>query len=156
MHEIRIEHFMLGSFKASPEDMASLAGSSFKIANRVPDTEGEAFDWQLWYAKWVEQASGSVSIPAPTHLIVEAADTFEALIPWEELGDAAVLYALEGQRLSQTGPIRLYVPNGSSKCLNVKSIVKLSMVKHNAEAATEKAAYGFKNTFSVNELRKNK
>ncbi|MDQ8735731.1 hypothetical protein [Paenibacillus sp. LHD-38] len=155
MHEIKIEHFELGAFTTSPEEMAILAGVSFPIAHRVPGAVGEAFDWQLWYSAWIEKVSGADAIPAPSELTVEAADTFEAFIPWDQLGEAAVLYGQNGEPLQKTGPIRLYVPNGSSKCLNVKSIVKLR-IGHNAANGTEEATYGFKHTFSADELRKNK
>ncbi|MEV5030101.1 hypothetical protein [Paenibacillus sp. LPE1-1-1.1] len=155
MNEIKIEHFKLGSFATSPEEMAMLAGKSFPIAQRVPGAFGDAFDWQRWYSAWLEKVGGVEAVPAPSQLIVEAADTFEASIPWEQLGEAAVLYKLDGEPLQKTGPIRLYVPNGSSKCLNVKSIVKLK-IGHNASSGTEEATYGFKHTFSAEELRKNK
>ncbi|WP_246096600.1 hypothetical protein [Paenibacillus sinopodophylli] len=156
MEEIRIEHFKLDMCITTPKDMASLAGASFGIAERVPETSGEAFDWQSWYTNWVEEQNGSEAMPEPSHLIVEAADTFEAVIPWEELGDAAVLYAQEGQPLTKSGPIRLYVPNGSSRCLNVKSIVKLRFVRHAEGAIPEDASYGFKNTITVDQLRMTK
>ncbi|WP_169085366.1 hypothetical protein [Paenibacillus sp. PL91] len=155
MQEIRIEHFELGLSETSPAEMAELAGASFPIADRVPETAGEAFDWHGWYLGWLQHAGKSDAAIKPTHLIVEAADTFEAKIPWEQLDQAAVLYQLEGEPLKKTGPIRLYVPNGSSKCLNVKSIVKLKIVNHTA-IDQEEATYGFKHTFSADELRKNR
>lgn len=136
--------------------MAKLAEDSFPIADRVPETAGEAFDWHSWYSAWSGIAGADKAVLAPTHLMVEAADTFEATIPWEQLGQAAVLYALEGEPLAKAGPIRLYVPNGSSKCLNVKSIVKIKLVRRAAAGEQEEASYGFKNTFSAEELRMNK
>lgn len=155
MQEIKIEHFELGLSVTSPAEMAKLAGTSFKIDERVPGTAGEAFDWHSWYSAWLHHAGKTEAAITPSYLIVEAADTFEASIPWEQLEQAAVLYQLNGEPLSKTGPIRLYVPNGSSKCLNVKSIVKLK-IGYNAASEQEEATYGFKHTFSADELRKNK
>jgi hypothetical protein len=155
MQEIRIEHFELGFSITSPVEMAKLAGASFPIADRVPETAGEAFDWHSWYLGWLQHAGASGAVFKPSHLIVEAADTFEAKIPWEQLDQAAVLFQLDREPLKKTGPIRLYVPNGSSKCLNVKSIVKLKIENHTV-IEQEEATYGFKHTFSADELRKNR
>ena len=156
MQEINIEHFELGLSSTSPADMAKLAGSNFPIAGRVPEAAGEAFDWHAWYRAWMKQAGkADAEVTSPTHLIAQAADTFEASIPWEQLDYAAVLYRLDGEPLKKTGPIRLYVPNGSSKCLNVKSIVKIKIENHAASEQAE-ATYGFKHTFSADELRKNR
>lgn len=155
MKEIRIEHFGLGLSVTNPAEMAKLAGTTFPIGERVPETAGEAFDWNNWYAAWLQYAGKAEATVTPSYLIVEAADTFEASIPWEQLEQAAVLYQLEGEPLTKTGPIRLYVPNGSSKCLNVKSIVKLK-IGYNAASEQEEATYGFKHTFSADDLRKKK
>ncbi|WP_053377313.1 hypothetical protein [Paenibacillus sp. FJAT-27812] len=155
MQTIRIEHFELGLSMTSPAEMARLAGASFSISDRVPETAGEAFDWHSWHSGWLRQAGAAETAGAPTHLIVEAADAFEASIPWEQLKHAAVLYQLDGEPLKKTGPIRLYVPNGCSKCLNVKSIVKLKLAYHKG-TEQEEAAFGFKHTFSAEDLRKNR
>ncbi|WP_424769025.1 hypothetical protein [Paenibacillus sp. sgz302251] len=155
MSEITIDHFALGTAVTSAAEMAELAGMSFAITNRVPGTAGDAFDWLSWYFAWVTAAGLETEVVTPTELKAEAADSFEATIPWEQLEMAAVLYALEGEPLPSSGPIRLYVPNGSSKCLNVKSIVKLT-IGHKADGGAEEAAYGFKSTFSAAELRMKK
>jgi hypothetical protein len=121
----------------------------------VPEASGEAFDWHRWYDAWLRSAGQEASAGMPSQLTVEAADTFEATIPWEQLEHAAVLFAVGGKPLSAAGPIRLYVPNGSSKCLNVKSIVKLKF-GHNAANGETEASYGFKRTFSADDLRMKK
>lgn len=154
MQEIKIEHFELGISVTTSEEMAELAGSTFPISERVPDAIGEAFDWNKWYAAWLEHTSQAVTFITPSYLIVEAADTFEASIPWEQLELAAVLCQIDGSPLLKAGPIRLYVPNGSSKCLNVKSIVKLK-IGHHTENEQSEATYGFKHIFSFEDLRKN-
>ncbi|WP_339204079.1 hypothetical protein MHH56_23395 [Paenibacillus sp. FSL K6-3182] len=157
MHEIKIEHFEIGMSVTTPEEMAKLSGASFLIAGRVPDAEGEAFDLYQWYAAWMRDnnSENAAASKTPSYLIVEAADSFEATIPWEQLEQAAVLYRINGLPLQKAGPIRLYVPNGSSKCLNVKSIVKLK-IGHDEPNTQVEAAYGFKHTFSMNDLRNNK
>jgi hypothetical protein len=157
MHEINIEHFELGASVTTPEEMAKLTGAGFLISERVPEAVGEAFDWLLWYAAWLRDKNPdkAAKLMKPSYLIVEAADTFEATIPWEQLEQAAVLYRMNGLPLQKAGPIRLYVPNGSSKCLNVKSIVKLKIGRDLQNTQVE-AAYGFKHTFSMDDLRNNK
>jgi len=157
MHEIKIEHFELGVFFTAPEEMAKLAGACFSITDRVPEADGEAFEWLLWYTAWLREndPKNAAANKTPGYLIVEAADTFEATIPWEQLEQAAVLYQINGLPLQKAGPIRLYVPNGSSRCLNVKSIVKLKIGRDVQNIQVE-AAYGFKNTFSVDDMRINK
>ncbi|WP_028609909.1 hypothetical protein [Paenibacillus harenae] len=155
MREIIIEHFELGRRTTNAVEMAELAGESFPIADRVPETAGEAFDWHRWYKAWLRYCGVHTPAETPTQLIVEAADTFEAAIPWEQLEQAAVLYSVAGEPLTAAGPIRLYVPNGSSKCLNVKSIVKLT-IGQNAGSGSHDASYGFKRTFKADDLRMKK
>lgn len=155
MRELTIDHFELGLSVTSAAEMAELAGASFPIADRVPEAAGEAIDWQSWYSAWLKHNGTKAAVLTPSYLMVEAADTFEATIPWEQLNQAAVLISLEGEPLTKTGPIRLYVPNGSSKCLNVKSIVKLK-IGYNAASEPEEASYGFKHTFTADDLRMKK
>ncbi|UUZ80613.1 hypothetical protein LJK88_38115 [Paenibacillus sp. P26] len=113
---------------------------------------GQAFDWLSWHRAWLQRRQAEGSRP-PTHIEVEAADEFQARVPWDQLGRALILYAQEnGEPLRKGYPIRLYVPDGSSECLNVKSVVRLSLL-YDGEAGME-AAYGYKNTVSPDELRK--
>lgn len=61
---------------------------------------------------------------APEGIRVEAVDGFYAVIPWAECQTAFFQHAGEkGEVLGKGGPLRLYVPNGSSECLNVKSVI---------------------------------
>ncbi|MCA0755007.1 hypothetical protein KP806_08095 [Paenibacillus sp. N4] len=153
--EIVIDHFQLGMSATTAEEMAKLAGECFPIGGRVQEAAGEAFDWHDWYTAWVKEQGPENGAQEPTHLMVQAADTFEATIPWEQLGQAAVLFAQGGVPLEKAGPIRLYVPNGSSKCLNVKSVVRLRLARLDG-SGHEEASYGFKRTFSAEDLRMNK
>jgi len=137
--------------RMSPGDMARLAGGVFDLSTRVPGAEGEAFDWAAWHDGW-RRRRGLRADGVPTHLKVEAADGFEALIPWEQLREAAVLVAVNGAPLAKGAPARLYVPNGTSACLNVKSVVAFRLL-YGRENGGE-ASYGFKSTFAPNELRK--
>jgi hypothetical protein len=121
------------------------------INERVPGVEGKAMDFLSLYDLWAK-AYHPQSLEPPTHLNVEAADEFSALIPWQELQCAALLYEQEGLPLKKGYPLRLYVPDGSSACLNVKSIVKLHFM-HQSEEGT-KATFGFKNKISADDLRK--
>lgn len=133
------------------EEMLAMNPDILSIEERVPEVEGKAFDLISWYKAWVK-LSHQEEAALPTHLIVEAADEFMATISWPELQQAALLYEQEGLPLKKGFPLRLYVPDGSSACLNVKSVVKLSFI-HQADLDTQ-ATYGFKNTISMDELRK--
>lgn len=66
------------------------------------------------HVAWLHVGKEDQTSITSTHLIVETTDTFEAIIPWNELIQAAVLYQIDDLPLSKAGPIRLYVPNGSS------------------------------------------
>jgi hypothetical protein len=148
---IRIEHFGEPRTETTPEAMAALAGRVFPLAERVESGNGEAFDFAAWYSAWRREQRVDETLPQPTHLKVEAADTFEALIPWEQLENAAVQFSQDGEPLKKGGPIRLYVPSGSSACLNVKSVVVCRFICEEEERGN--VSYGFKNTFSVEDLR---
>ncbi|MFC4776349.1 hypothetical protein ACFO9Q_06135 [Paenibacillus sp. GCM10023252] len=153
---ITIKHEGMQDSSTTPRAMADLAGNTFPIALRVPDTAGEAIDFLQWYNAWRSSGGLDSQSPNPTQLLLEAADTFEAAIPWEELKEAAILFAEDesGMPLSKNGPIRLYVPNGSSKCLNVKSVVKLTFSFSEPSGGVQEASYGFKNHFSLSDLRR--
>ncbi|WP_238177751.1 molybdopterin-dependent oxidoreductase [Paenibacillus contaminans] len=129
--------------------MAEMAGERFDIAERVPEAEGTAFDFHAWFEAWRKAGNESGS-GMPSHLKVEAADEFAATIPWYELGKAAFVYESNGKPLSKGFPLRLYVPDGSSKCLNVKSVVRIALLH---EPGAGDAAYGFMNRVSPDEMR---
>lgn len=132
------------------QEMVALADQRLNIQDRVPSVEGDAFDLKGWYRSWKSkrQQEGNEE---PSHVKVEAVDQFQALIPWSQVDQALFLYAQEGQPLKKGYPIRLYVPDGSSECLNVKSIVKIWFLDE--PALGEEATYGFKNQVSLDELK---
>ncbi|MBB6672345.1 molybdopterin-dependent oxidoreductase [Cohnella nanjingensis] len=134
--------------ETTPEAMASKAGRSFSVDARVPGAEGEGFALLEWYGAASEAADDRA---APTHLIVRAADGFQAVIPWDQLGQALLQYAVNGRPLERGRPMRLYVPDGSSACLNVKSVTELRIAR-DAEFGDE-AGYGFVNEISPGQLR---
>lgn len=157
MSEINIYHFHYGHSVTNAARMAEVASERFDIGQRVPEVSGEAFDLLTWYANWlslIEVEEGETLSVQPSMLKVEAADTFEATIPWNQLTQAAVLFEKEGKPLGQNGPIRLYVPDGSSKCLNVKSITTIRIGSEAISSMEDGATYGFKQTFSKDELFK--
>jgi hypothetical protein len=134
----------------SIEEMLILADQKLNVQERVPAVQGEAFDLKTWYRSW-KRSHTSQQMEEPTHVRVEAIDEFQALMPWSQLDQALFLYAQDGQPLQKGYPIRLYVPDGSSECLNVKSIVKIWFL-HDANLGDE-ATYGFKNKVSMEELK---
>jgi DMSO/TMAO reductase YedYZ molybdopterin-dependent catalytic subunit len=84
-----------------------------------------------------------------THVVFHASDDFQATIPLGELGDALLLFQQDGKPLKKGFPVRLLVPNGSSECLNVKSVVKIEFVR---QADLQEATFGFKNLVAPTEL----
>lgn len=155
MREINIYHFHYGHSVTSAAEMAGVAGERFDIGQRVPEVSGEAFDLLAWYTnRFRPGEEGGTLSDRPSTLVVESSDTFEATIPWDQLTQAAVLFAKDGEPLGHNGPIRLYVPNGSSKCLNVKSIVTIRIESEALSSVEGEASYGFKRTFSKDELFK--
>lgn len=137
--------------KLTLKEMLELNSVTINISERVPGTEGKALDLYSWYDRWIK-ARNMTPMDYPTHLSVEAADEFCATIAWSELEQAVLLYEQEGLPLVKGFPLRLFVPDGSSACLNVKSVVKLHFI-HQADLDFE-ASYGFKNKISINDLKK--
>lgn len=134
-------------------EMVQLAEQKLAAEDRVPNVSGEAFDLKSWYGSW-KSSRGGTKEGNPTHVKVEAVDEFQALMPWSDLDTALFLYAQEGEPLRKGYPIRLYVPDGSSECLNVKSIVHIWFL-HDA-ALGEEATFGFKNKVTLDELKMKK
>ncbi|MEW9698277.1 hypothetical protein [Paenibacillus sp. SI8] len=141
--QITSENFTVASIVA-------IAKNTMPLQERVPDVQGDAYDLTSWYDAWktLHHANDSV---IPTHVKVEAIDEFQATLPWSQVNQALFLYAQEGEELKKGHPLRLYVPDGSSECLNVKSVVKIWFL-HDA-ALGDEATYGFKNTVSLDELK---
>ncbi|WP_020615970.1 hypothetical protein [Paenibacillus daejeonensis] len=151
--QIRIEHEGLGSFAVSVDEIKEQGGTCFPIRERVSGASGLAVDFRTWYTAWRQQLGSADSIQEPASLHVKAQDTFEAQIPWSQLADAALGIADDdGSPLSRGGPVRLYVPSGSSDCLHVKQLVLLQFA--HTSLPNDEATYGFKNVFSPDELRK--
>lgn len=150
---IRVYDEIYGEALLTVEDMASAGGESFDAADRVPGAAGRAFDVKTWHRTWSAARSAGQD-REPVRLQVEAADEFQASVPWSELDKALFLYAqADGSPLAKGYPLRLYVPGGSSECLNVKSVVTVRLLYDEAEREPE-ATYGFKNTISLDELKR--
>jgi hypothetical protein len=147
-------------FVTSPSEMAVLSKDSFPVATRVPGAEGEGFDLRSWYSSALRCLTGTAagsgegknSNTQPTHLIVRASDEFQATIPWRQLNNALFQYSINGEPLVKGHPIRLYVPDGTSACLNVKSVVSLQFVSD--AALGDEAGYGFLNEISPDQMTK--
>ncbi|MCD1258840.1 hypothetical protein B5M42_008325 [Paenibacillus athensensis] len=135
------------------EEMAALAPERLRLEERVPGVQGEAFDLKAWYAAWVSR-HGVVPENEPTHVQADAADEFRAVLPWAQADRAVMQYAVDGAPLDKGFPIRLYVPDGSSACLNVKSIIGLRFLRD--ASLGEQATYGFVNSIPADALWKPK
>ena len=131
------------------EAFADVVSDKIDAGSRLEAASGRAVDWQAWFEAWsVTYGNGESK---PTHLEVTAKDEFHAVIPWAELKDAFVVYAqADGQPLAKAYPLRLYTPNGSSECLNVKSVVELRI--HDDASLGEKATFGFRNVLTPEQL----
>jgi hypothetical protein len=143
--------------KLSVVEMLAMNPKIVNINERVPGVAGKAIDLFSWYDSWAK-AMHLTPLDYPTHLSVEAADEFCATIAWPELQQAALLFEQEGLPLHKGFPLRLYVPDGSSACLNVKSVVKLEFI-HQLSLDSKvdldsKATYGFKNKITLDDLKK--
>ncbi|WP_159887459.1 molybdopterin-binding protein [Paenibacillus puerhi] len=135
---------------ASAGELAGVSGEPFAAGSRMEGATGNAIDWRHWYETWSAGKKGEGG-HQPTHLQVWASDEFQATIPWHELRDAFIVFEQEdGQPLSKGYPIRLYVPNGSSECLNVKSVIRLRIAYD--PVLGETATYGFLNTIEPEQL----
>jgi hypothetical protein len=137
--------------KLTVKEMLELNPVKINISERVPGIEGKAMDLYSWYDRWLKVRNMTPMV-YPTHLSVEAVDEFCATIAWRELHQSVLLYEQEGLPLVKGYPLRLYVPDGSSACLNVKSVVKLHFI-HEADLDSA-ASYGFKNKITIDELKK--
>lgn len=89
-----------------------------------------------------------------THLRFLGADDFQAELPINDLQDAFLLYRQNGRPLKKGFPVRLYVPQGDSNCLNVKSIVRIEAVAYDGADAKKPASFGFRNFIRPDELLK--
>jgi hypothetical protein len=138
-----------GNAEFSIEELAQMAPLHLALQDRVPGVEGEAFEVKAWYRAWRKQRQ-QVLETEPAYMAVEAVDEFQATIPWEQLDQAVFLYKQNGGPLEKGFPIRLYVPNGSSECLNVKSVVRIRFGYHNV---AQEASFGFRNQVSMDELK---
>ncbi|WP_282936968.1 molybdopterin-dependent oxidoreductase [Paenibacillus sp. RC67] len=141
-----------GTEQCTVMEMSSLAPNHIPLKERVPGVEGQAFELKSWYDAWMNKRQVKTD-REPVYMNVEAVDEFQATIPWEQLNQAVFLYEQDGKPLQKGFPIRLYVPDGSSECLNVKSVVS---IRFEYGEAVNEASYGFKNRVSIEELRLNK
>lgn len=141
-----------GTEQCTVAEMSSLAPVHFPLEERVPGVKGQAFELKPWFLAWRGKRGAAVN-REPVYMIVEAVDEFQATIPWEQLNQAVFLYEQDGKPLQKGFPIRLYVPDGSSECLNVKSVVSIRF--EYGQDVTE-ASYGFKNKVSIEDLKFNK
>lgn len=147
--KINIYDEIIGYEQCTVEEMSGLAPVHLSLEERVPGVPGKAFDLKAWHREW-RKLRQPADDREPALMKVEAIDEFQAAIPWEQLDRAVFLYEQDGRPIAKGFPIRLYVPDGSSECLNVKSIVTIRFMY--AERAA-KATYGFKNIVTTDELK---
>ncbi|GGE24075.1 hypothetical protein GCM10011571_27740 [Marinithermofilum abyssi] len=142
--EIRVDGAVKTPLTFTYERMQSL-DEGLDPAERVPELRGNAVSLKAL----LTQAG---MLQGATHVVFHAADDFQADIPLTDLEQAFILYARDGQPLSKAYPARLYVPDGSSHCLNVKSVIRIEVVNRPGEERNKKASYGFKNVVPTDEI----
>lgn len=151
--KIEVYDEMYGMAKLEVDELARLSSVHLEAGERVAGASGRAFDVPAWYRGWRESREAGGDGETPSGIQVEAADEFQAFIPWEELGRAIILYGQAGgEPLDKGYPLRLYVPGGSSECLNVKSVIRIRVLYRSGEGAS--ASYGFRNRVTPEQLRK--
>jgi hypothetical protein len=149
--KIRINDGVSGQTEFTIDQWITLAPRVVALADRVPGVEGTAVEVQEWYRSWQKQLQPQErAVSEPSQMTVEASDEFQATISWDELGEAVFLYEQGGKPLAKGFPIRLYVPNGSSECLNVKSVIQIRFIYNDVH---KEATYGFKNHISLEDLK---
>ncbi|WP_108024011.1 hypothetical protein [Melghirimyces profundicolus] len=131
----------------SESELEKMDDGTVRPGDRVPGLEGSGVE----LSKILERAG---LLPGVTHVIFHASDEFRADIPLGELEKAFFLYRQEGRSPEKTHAIRLYVPDGSSNCLNVKSVVRVDAVVRVGDEADRKAEFGFKQVISPDRLRR--
>ncbi|OXM84243.1 molybdopterin-dependent oxidoreductase [Paenibacillus rigui] len=146
---IQVDDERCGSGEYAVSLLVEMAPEKLAIEERVPGVAGKAFDLKGWYRAWKSTRTDDEAAE-PSRMTVEAADEFQADIPWDQLDQAVFLYEQDGKPIQKGYPLRLYVPDGSSECLNVKSIVRIRFFY---DQSSSEATYGFKNQISVDELR---
>jgi hypothetical protein len=139
----------IGQLQLTPSQWADEGAVKFDMNERVVGVPGEAFDLMEWYEGW-RSKNLITDLAQPTHLRVTAVDEFTALIPWGQLAQAAIQYAIHGEPLTKGHPIRLYVPNGTSDCLNVKGVVHVELLYESNLG--DEATYGFKNHIKLEDM----
>ncbi|WP_240416253.1 hypothetical protein [Paenibacillus periandrae] len=148
--KIRVYDEVLGHAEFTVQEMAALAPRLVSLEERVPGVQGQAFELKEWHTAWCDQQQHRAD-REPSQMTVEGVDEFQAVIPWKELNDAVFLFEQKGEPLGKGYPIRLYVPNGSSECLNVKSVVQIRF--QYSDDLSQEATYGFKNLVTPDELK---
>lgn len=91
---------------------------------------------------------------SPSHVVFYGSDQFIAEVVMAELDAAFFLFKEDGKPLNKGYPIRLYVPDGSSKCLNIKSVIGMEPVRYKGKDLNKPSSFGFNNTLSPEELKK--
>ncbi|WP_169713752.1 molybdopterin-dependent oxidoreductase [Paludifilum halophilum] len=145
--KITVDGSVQRPFHLTWEAANDLDDQTVQPGERVPGLEGEAFSLK----SLLEQAGVADDV---THLIFHATDEFQADIPLGELEQAFLLYSQEGRPLTRAYPARLYVPDGSSNCLNVKSVRRIQAVIRTGHEAEQEASFGFKQVMRPDDIRK--
>ena len=109
--------------EAESKQLAQEAPLHIDISLKVEGARGLAFDLLTWVAAFQARHSHELPVGDPTHLQVNAADEFQAVIPWEQLKEAAIKYAevpeaasTEGSTNASQGERTLHTPTADTRC----------------------------------------
>jgi|GEM_PF-3235994 len=110
------------SFECSFEDFEKWKDDTIPVEDFAPRKNGEAV--------FVGRVLGELGVDSVyTHLLVKADDGFEQKISREDVSTAFLLFKQNGEPLKKGYPTRLFVPTSDSDCLNVKSVIEMSLLK---------------------------
>jgi|SRR5699024_2540510 len=104
------------------ENLESWKDTTIPVEDYVPNKQAEA----VYVKQILEQHTLSNDV---NQAVFIADDGFQQKVDKEELGQAFLVFKQNGERLTKGYPVRLYVPDGQSDCLNVKSVVQIQLLK---------------------------
>jgi len=103
------------------EDLESLKDLTIPVDDYVPRKQAEAVSLKDLLQRY------SIS-PDYSHAIFTAEDGFLQKIARQELDRAFFVFKQKGEPLTKGFPVRLYIPENESDCLNVKSVVRIQLL----------------------------
>jgi len=103
-------------------ELESLKDLTIPVEDYVPRKQAEA----VALKELLKQHSISSDF---SYVVFTAEDGFNQKIARQDLDHAFFVFKQKGEPLTKGFPVRLYVPGNESDCLNVKSVVRIQLIK---------------------------